>query len=47
MYHTYYNHKHGCRNLFQSGGAQVHVEKELQQILWFKLANVTPQALKY
>jgi len=38
---------HGWRNLFQSGGAQVHVEKKLKQILWFELATVTPHALKY
>jgi len=37
----------GWKNLFQSGGAQVHVEKKLLQILWFELAAVTSQALKH
>jgi len=40
------NNSHGWRNLFQSGGAQVHVKKKLWQILWFELASVTSQALK-
>jgi len=38
---------HGWRNLFQSEGAQVHVKKKLYQILWFDLATVTSQTLKY
>ena len=38
---------HGWRNLFQSRGAQVHVEKRLWQILWFELATVMSQALEY
>ena len=39
--------RHGWRNLFQSGGAQVHVKNKLLQILWFELATVTSQALEY
>jgi len=32
---------------FSKWGAQVHIEKKLQQILSFELATVTSQALKY
>jgi len=32
--------------LFQNGGKQVHVKKT-RKFLWFELATVTPQALKY
>jgi len=39
--------RHAWRNLFQSGGAQVHVKNKLLQILWFELATVTSQALEY
>jgi len=37
---------HGWRNIFQSGGAQVHVKK-IRKCLCFLLATVTSQALKY
>jgi len=38
---------HGWRNLFQSGGG-AHVQvKKCRKIMWFKLATVTSQALKY
>jgi len=37
----------GGGTFFKVGGAQVHVEKKLYQILWFKLATVASQALKY
>jgi len=36
----------GWRNLFQSGTAQVHVKWTVEK-LWFELATVTSQALKY
>jgi len=42
-----YRSDNGWRNLFQSGGEQVHVKKKLQQILCFELATVTSQTLKY
>ena len=32
---------------FSKWGAQMHVEKKLSQILWFELATVTSQTLKY
>jgi len=38
---------HGWWNLFQSGGALVHIKKIVENFLWFELATVTSQALKY
>jgi len=37
---------HGWPNLFQRGGAQVHVKVD-GKFLWFELGTVTSQALKY
>jgi len=37
---------HGWRNHFQSWGAQVHVKKT-RKFLWFEVATVTSQALKF
>jgi len=39
-------HVHGWWNLFQSGGAQVHLKKT-RKFLRFELITVTSQALKY
>jgi len=37
---------HGWWNLFQSGGHKC-TSKKLNKILWFDMATVTSQALKY
>jgi len=39
-------HNHGWRNIFQSGGHKSS-EKNCRKIMWFELASVTSQALKY